>query len=55
MNETVVAYHGTSERLARQIEQDGFEQSAAAGDWLGQSIYFWQDSLKLGQGVGGGP
>jgi len=43
-NQVVRAYHGTDHAAAESIIRDGFKASNNEYDWLGDGVYFFQDS-----------
>jgi hypothetical protein len=43
---TVVGYHGTSQDAAADILKSGFRPSRNDYDWLGDGIYFFEDSAE---------
>ena len=47
LTKRAVGYHGTTQPLARQILESGFQASQHRGDWLGYGAYFWQDSINM--------
>jgi len=39
-----IGYHGTSQAVAQVILRDGFVVSRNVYEWLGDGVYFFQDS-----------